>query len=219
MPDINRNIWAVDPYVYKATASGLEVYDLASESLISFTFFGGGINSVWANDSYVYVATTSSGIYRSSVSGTLAFSTYKSYPDITNDYIIYLHGSGDYLCATTISGVDRYKFSTAGREFVEVVEPYKCFQTSTGDYYYVVNSIGSTALNAVYNSGGGYEYNSSQELMTGFTHINDLFITEGTSIYDNDNTLFLATTSGALLIEERRGNESDSRVRIYRLES
>lgn len=140
MITINRNIWSVDPYVYKATASGLEVYDLASESLVSFTAVSGGINSVWANSQYVYVATTNSGIFRSTVSsGVPNFSVYKSFPNITSDSVNYIHGNGDYLCAATISGVDRYTISTSAHSYVNRTYVNKCFQTTGGDYYYYTN--------------------------------------------------------------------------------
>lgn len=219
MTAINRNIWSLDPYVYKATASGLEVYDLASESLLTFTFFAGGINSVWANSQHIYVATTNSGIYRSTASGTPSFSVYKEVPNITHNTVNYLHGAGDYLCATTESGVDRYTLSSASRETTTVSGPYKCFQTSVGDYYYVVNTTDpSTLLYAVYSGGGGHEY-TSQDILEGFPTINDLYVTVGTSIYDSANVIFLATVSGAVVLEERRGNEANLRKRIYLIET
>ncbi len=143
IPEERRNIWTVDPNVYKATSIGLGVYDLASEALINFVTFSGGVNAVWANDQYVYVATSASGVYRctvSTVTGTLTvFSAYKSYPDITNDNVSYVHGNGNYLCATTISGVDRYRFSDSQRVSEAASLPAKCYQTTNGDYYYVVN--------------------------------------------------------------------------------
>lgn len=137
-----RNIWTLDPFVFKPTTSGLSVFGLVSEALVNFIPLAGGINSVWADEQYVYLGTSVSGIYRcptSTVSGATTLTPYKTYPDITSNEVNYIHGKGDYLCATTASGVDRYKVSTDDREYVEVAGPGKCFQTSNGDYYYVVN--------------------------------------------------------------------------------
>lgn len=143
---IKRNIWTLDPYVYKATASGVNVYDLASESLINYVpITPSGVNSVWSNEQYVYIATTESGIYRCSVStisgASATFYEYKNYPNITSNTVNYLHGNGNYLCATTISGVDRYKFSDGSRTFDVIEHTFKCYQTSIGDYYYIVNPL------------------------------------------------------------------------------
>jgi hypothetical protein len=75
----------------------------------------------------------------STVTGTIILEPFKSFPDITNNYVNYIHGNGDYLCVATISGVDRYKFSTNEREYTFIEQPNKCFQTTVGDYYYYVN--------------------------------------------------------------------------------
>ncbi len=139
-----RNIWFKDPYLYKATASGVNIYNASSQALIKRTSFSSGINSVWADDDYFYMATSISGIYRcqvSSISGTSTFERYKSYPDITANDVNYLHGCGDYLCTATVSGVDRYTLSTNDRISVIKSNVSKCFQTSNGDHYYIVNSF------------------------------------------------------------------------------
>jgi len=139
-----RNICTVDPYVFKASVTGVKIYDLASESLVSCATFSGGVNSVWANDDYLYAATSFSGVCRatiSTVTGTITFSEYKSYPNITANDVNYIHGSGDYLCISTVSGVDRIKISNGTREYQTSSRSSKCFQTSKGDYYYVVNQF------------------------------------------------------------------------------
>ena len=223
MPSIKRNIWTVDPYVYQATSSGLNVHDLSSEALINFISFAGGVNSVWANDQYVYIATTVSGIYRSTVTtitGTsAAFNPYKTYPDITDNEVNYLHGNGDFLCASTVSGVDRYRISDGYRVSESGTDAQKCYQTSVGDYYYAVNLTDSTELHAVYSGGGGYTYTSGPENIIVSTSIADIYVTEGTSRYDAANVIFLATSSGAYVIEEKRGNEDNCEKRIYLLDT
>lgn len=138
---INRNIWTVEPYVYKATLSGVDVYDLSSNSLISSSTIAGGANYVWANDQYVYAATSGIGLCRSQNSLPLSFSTYKTYPEITSDIVNCVHGNGDYLCVTTVSGVDRYNIPTGDRLYINSNNVCKCFQNSNGDYYYVTNDF------------------------------------------------------------------------------
>jgi len=208
-----RNIWTLDSYTYKAVSSGISVYDLASENLINFLSFPTGVEAVWVNDQYIYIASTVSGVYMSpvsSISGTMTSSLYKNYPDLTSSGTTYIHGNGDYLCVTTNAGVDKYKISSGRREFTLVSGTGKCYQTTTGDYYYVVHNIlsESSDLHAIYNSGGRYIYS---DLST----INDLHITEGTSIYDNANVIFLATSSGVVVFEEKRGDEANCRKRFY----
>jgi len=45
--------------------------------------------------------------------------------------------------------------------------------------------------------------------------IRDLYITEGTSSYNNNNTIFLATDRGAHVIEERQGDEENANLKRY----
>ena len=215
----HRNIWTVDPYVYKASSTGLKVFDLASEALVNSITVSGGVNSVWANSSYVYIATTNSGVYycttaAAAVSGT-TFTPYKTYPNITNNEVNYLHGKGNYLCVSTASGVDRYRLSDGDRAYESAASPEKCFQTSNGDYYYYINSS-PAELHAVY-SGSGYVYEASEGNVVGEVIFNDIYVTENTSTYGG-NVLFLATSSGGYVVEEKRGDESNCRKRIYYLD-
>jgi len=45
--------------------------------------------------------------------------------------------------------------------------------------------------------------------------LRDIFITEGTSSYNNDNTIFLATDQGAYVIAERQGDEENADQKRY----
>jgi hypothetical protein len=138
----HRNIWTQKPYVYRSGMDGLYIYDLASQDLLNFTAVTGGVSSVWADDNYFYFGTTISGVFRgdvATVSGSPSFSQYKSYPDILSDSVNYLHGKGDFLCIATESGVDRYKISSAERYSEVAEDPFKCFQTTDGSFYYILN--------------------------------------------------------------------------------
>lgn len=136
------NVWTVDPYIYRASTSGLAVHNLVSEALIVFMPFDGGVKSVWANEQTVYAGTTYSGVYTCStatISGNPSLVPYKVYPDILDNQVQYLHGNGDYLCIATLSGVDRYNTDTVTREVTEITGVTKCFQVPDGTYYYVSN--------------------------------------------------------------------------------
>lgn len=75
------------------------------------------------------------------------------------------------------------------------------------------------ALNAVYDntvnwsdSSVGCFYDILEEKI-----INDIFITEGTSTYSSsDNVIFIATSDGLIVLEERRGDENNSRVKYIK---
>ena len=197
----------------------MDIFDYDTGGFINRIPMPMGVESVWAEGDYIYFAATYSGVFISTVSG-LSTSPYKQYPDITSNEVRYLHGAGDYLCVTTVSGVDRYKISTAGREYTTLNNAHKCFQVDTGDYYYITNPVsGTSGLHAVYESGGGHTYLAQQDAVIDDVSINDIYVTEGTSEYSYGNVVFLATTSGAYVIEERRGDEDNCRKKIYYIES
>jgi hypothetical protein len=204
------NVWTSANYIYRATESGVEVYNSDASALIDYVALG-SVTSVWANDNYIYIGTSNSGIYRATVSGTAT--PYYYFPNITSNNVTYLHGGGEFLCATTVSGVDQYNVVSGTRIYTIVSNPGKCFQTSVGPFYYTT----AGGLNAVYEIGANWsvpDYFYNDELVYATT-INDIFITEGTSSHNNENTIFLATNVGAHVIEEYRGNESNSNIKRY----
>lgn len=222
-----RNIWTKGFYIYKATSSGIGVYDLATEALVSTAHWNGGINSVWANNTYLFMGTMNSGILWlpiSTISGspnvTNQLLIYKSCPDITDNNVNYLHGVGDYLCITTVAGVDHINMVTDDRIYTTISGAQKCHQTKSGRFYYCFDD----SLNTVYDNtqnwiSPGYSYDVGGNIIPDNVIINDIFITEGTSIYQStDNVIFLATTSGAIVIEERKGDEVNSRFKYYFIE-
>ena len=133
-----RNICIHNNYVYKPLRNSIDVYEVTTSNLVGHTNIGFELSSIWVNDDFVYIGTTSSGILRAplTVSGSLVFSSYKAYPNITSNYVTYIHGNGDYICSATTSGVDRYKVSDNSREYFELADVEKCYQTTAGDYYY-----------------------------------------------------------------------------------
>ena len=117
-------------------------YDDVSIKLLRPTNLG--TTSVWANTDHLYIGTTSSGVYRTAVSGVLNtvvdLNQYAHEPYLTSDEVIYVHGNNKYLGITTVSGVDQYNLTTNSgiRSYKENL--YKCYQTSSGTLYYVENN-------------------------------------------------------------------------------
>jgi hypothetical protein len=205
-----QNLWATNNYVYHTTSSGIDVYNSDASLLLDHIEIL-NVTSVWSNDTYVYIGTSVSGIYRATISGVAV--QYYYLPNITSNNVIYLHGSGEFLCATTESGVDHYNVVSGTRIYTSVSGSGKCFQSSTGPFYYTTVA----GLNAVYSVDLNWsipDYTYSDELLY-VSSINDIHVTEGTSSYNNENTIFLATDAGCHIIEERRGNEANSTIKRY----
>lgn len=99
------------------------------------------ISSVASTDDYLYAGTTISGVYIALASGTLSnpLVQYKYDSVITANEVVYLHAAGDFLCVTTVSGVDRYNVVSGTRIYTTTENAAKCFQTSTGEFYYITS--------------------------------------------------------------------------------
>ena len=64
----------------------------------------------------------------------------------------------------------------------------------------------------------GYSYDIVNTIDQNMYYLNDIYVTENTSEYNNDNVIFLATNYGAVIIEERKGDENNSRIKKYYLQ-
>ncbi len=214
------NVWTNDPFIYKSTISGVNVYDLGGDllSILGFIDYE-NTSGVWADDNYVYIATSVSGIYRcdvSTVTGTVTLTPYKQYPEITSNYVYYIHGGGDYLCATTASGVDHYDLTTGSGISTTISGISKCFQTERGEFYYSYNpSDADKELHVVYDNTNNWTREALGYVYVVENNINDIHVTETTSRYNNGNVLFLATSSGVVVIEEKPGDEENNNYKYY----
>jgi len=153
------NLYYNDEYAFNASTSGIEIYDVDAESVVKYVSYhtthsgadSDTVTSVWATPTKAYLGTTNSGIYTlglgyiTSVSGVVDLASYlvpfKSYPDITDNHVRYIHGSGDYMCVTTISGVDHFNFGSSDaydRSYTMAGFVTKCHQTSRGRFYYLI---------------------------------------------------------------------------------
>lgn len=83
--------------------------------------------------------------------------------------------------------------------------------------------IENLGFNVVYNNTSnwdestvGYKYETSGDFLPLSFVPYDIDISENKSLYNpNDNVIFLATDIGVLIIEERQGNELNSRIKYY----
>ena len=214
------NVWTNDPFIYKSTISGVNVYDLGGDPLSILGFIDyENTSGVWADDNYVYIATSVSGIYRcdvSTVTGTVTLTPYKQYPEITSNCVYYIHGYGDYLCVTTESGVDHYDLTTGSGIFTSLSGVCKCFQTERGEFYYTYNPIeADKELHVIYDNTSNWNMGTVGYSYVIENYINDIYVAETTSRYNNGNVLFLATSSGVVVIEEKPGDEENSNYKYY----
>ncbi len=204
------NIWIKAGFIFKSTSSGVNVYDYPTKTLNGFVISNS--NSVWANSDYLFIGTTYSGVLKtplSSISGSLYndLSVYKAYPDINNDCVNYVHGNGNYLCVATISGAHIFDLTTNSGIFSDSsIAPSKCYQLADRTSYYIYDD----KLKTVYNDDSTYIYTAGDDIIPTVSGINDIFVV--------NDTIFLATTSCAVVIEENKGNEANSRFKYYYIE-
>jgi len=217
---ILNQIWTDDTYVYAAIDFGLDIIDIITESKVAYIEYPGGFNSVWSSSEKLYLATDFDGVKYVNITCISGCSTsgtpydlsdcvydFKSEPNLTSNNVRYLHGNGSYLACCTTCGVDIFKFEPQGyRSYTTVTGAYKCFTTSTGKFYYTVLSGTVWSLNRVNSSLVDWSvpdevfYANGNRLPQ--ATINDIFVTEETAFNGVDNTLFVATSSGAYVLDE-----------------
>ena len=204
------NIWSIDSFIFKATNSGVDVYNKL-ETLLGVVVYS-EVSSVWANNNYLYISTTNSGVLRSSISSISGavyddLSVYKSYPNITDNHVNYLHGGGNYLCVATASGVDVIDMVTSSGVYTSSsIIADKCHQLADRTSYYIYEN----KLKTVYSDDSTYLYQSGDGIIPTVSGINDLYVVDSIN-----NLILLATTNGAVAIEENKGSELLSRFKYY----
>ena len=162
------------------------------------------------------MSTQISGVYRAPLSSIEISSDiyeFLSAPNLTSNVTLALHGAGNYLCITTNSGVDHINLVSEERGYKYINDLSKCFQTSNGGFYYIQED----KLCCVYSTVSGIinpDYIYENELLF-VTSINDIYVTENTSTHSGGNVIFLATDNGVHIIEEKRGDEINSRIKRY----
>jgi hypothetical protein len=218
-------IWSDISYVYAATAEGLDIYDIVTESKDAYITYNGGFSTVWGNDDRVFVGTSTSGVKyfdKTCVSGlgnvTSCLSNLRDltyYHKLTSDNIKYIHGNDDKVLCVTTAGVDVVKLDPQSyRSYTTTVSGHKGFMTSTGKFYYIASGT-QEAIHRVDSSLTDWttpdkSYWTGSGIFEAGISINDIFITENTADDNLANTIFAATSSGVYVIDE-----SDDSNKIY----
>jgi len=203
------NVWAQGDYVFKSSVYGVEVYSFPSKNLLGVVqHTPGNAGPVWANNDYLYIATSDAGVLKSPMSSISSaiyndLSTYKIYPDINNN-VNYIHGAGNYLNVATVSGAYIFDLTTGSGLYTDLdMVAYKCYQLADRTAYYIYDD----KLETVYNDDSTYLYTSGDGILPTISGVNDVFVV--------NDTIFLATTSCAVVIEQNKGNEVNSRFKYY----
>jgi len=202
-------------YVYTATSSGSDIIDIESERNYAYIHYSDGFTSIWGNNTTVFFGTAASGIKyfsKSNLTGDLNtpidltdyLRDFKSYPNITSNNIRHLHGRDDKLMCCTMAGVDFFKLDPQGyRSSTTVSGADKCFVTPGRNVYYTTYSGGEYRINKLNHALIDWsEPHEVYNIQAGLK-INDLFVTENTSVGGTKNTLFIATTSGIYVVDEK----------------
>lgn len=211
-------VWTDADYAYAVSSNGMVVYDVTTGSEYAYVTYSGGFNTVWVNDDKVFVGTTDSGvkyINKTCISGSVGspydlftclndFSDLTYYHSLTSDNIRYIHGSGDVLCVVTDSGVDVVKIDPQSyRSYTSLSGAKKCFMTSSGRFYYMTLDVLYVMYTCLYDwTEANKEYTVGSGIFESGIELNDIFVTEQTSSDSTSNTIFMATTSGAYVIDE-----------------
>jgi len=205
--EVFYQVWT-DDYVYAATSLGLKIYDIDTENQYAYVTYSGGFNTVWANDDKVFVGTTDDGvkyINKTCISGADLYTCLVdfNYP-LTADNVEYIHGYDDKVLCITESGVDVIKMHPQSyRSYTSLSGTKKGFMTSTGRFYYMTLDVLYVMYICLYDwTEANKEYTVGSGIFESGIELNDLFVTEQTSSDGVSNTIFMATTSGAYVIDE-----------------
>jgi hypothetical protein len=207
-------VWRDVDYAYAATTSGLSIFDLSTTNKVASIFNESGFTTIWGNDSTIYLGTSDAGLKyldKSVISpGGLEeyLLDYDYYYNASSSNIKYLHGSGDMLAVVTDisidvirNGANSFKSTTSGTNFL------KCFLTSKKELYYTEQSEDSAGVGKIncalcdWDAPDVY-YGAGTSFLPEGHVANDIFVTESTAGDGIANTLFVASSYGAYVIDE-----------------
>lgn len=201
-----NQIWTDDTYVYAATTSGLEFVELTTEQRAHFVD-DLAYTTVWANDTHLFAGTSTAGIKVINLDDVPNTSYTITAPYLSSSNINYLHGNSERLLVATNVGIDSIHLSSGYIITATISNVTKCFITNNNEFYYIV---GSSSVNRANNRTSNWTspdvvYTVGTSFLSAATEIKDIFVTTGTSLSNNDNTLFIATDVGAYVLDEDSG--------------
>jgi ligand-binding sensor domain-containing protein len=206
-------IWTDAQYVYAATTSGLNIIDIETEQRVSFATNPNGYTTVWSSASKVYVGSNRGikVLNKSEIGPAEIVSKLHDYqraPTLTSDSVRYIHGNENKLICCTVEGVNVVKIDSNYVYGTSVSGAQKCFITQGYNYcYYTVSGTSDWQLHRVDNPLGNWQgstavYSTSSGFLANATCLNDIYVTEHTSVSGSYNTLFIATDFGVYVYDE-----------------
>lgn len=213
-PGVLHQVWRDNNYAYAVTTSGLEMFDITTSNKVAYIYSEDGFTTIWGNNNFIYFGTSNEGIKyldKTTISGgDLAnnLQYYDHYYNTGSDNIKYLHGYENTVVAVTDEGIDilnmdgqGFKSTTSGTNFT------KCFMTSKNEVYYIIQEAETNGIGKINSTKCDWQtpdifYESGASFLPAELNINDIFVTENTSSEGNKNTLFVATSEGAYVVDE-----------------
>ena len=215
-----RQVWLDLAYAYAVTSSGLNIFDIETNNKVAYVYVEDGYTTIWGSDTTIYLGTESEGI-KYIVKSTIlvdavspidleAFvNTYDFYYNASSVNIKYLHGNLDTLAVVTPVGIDIINNGPNGyKSSVSNTHITKCFLTENREVYYIEQDEEYyDRVLIVFTCLVDWEVPDVSYVADGTTlasgiSINDIFVTTNTSISGNNNSIFIATSSGAYVIDE-----------------
>lgn len=207
-------VWRDENYAYAVTSSGLDIFDINTANKVAYITNRGGFTTIWGNTETIYLGTSDDGLKcldKVTISGgdlSVNLEDYKYYYNVTSTDVRYLHGYNNMLAVITGSGIDvlnnsiqGFKSTTSGTNYT------KCFMTSKNELYYIIQGTMADGLCKINSILCDWEtpdtfYETGVSFLPANQGVNDIFITESTSSNGVDNTVFVATTNGAFVLDE-----------------
>jgi len=213
-----RQLWYDEDYLYVTTVSGLTIHDIDTGIKLSYITYEKGFTAIWGSDTTLYLGTVYSGIqYINKEDITFEVNIFKDvscnlkkydyYYNTSHPTIRFLDGYRDELVIVTESGIDIVNNTNNGfKSHYSDSTITKCYITSKRETYYTSRSTIDNLYNTKYSlcdwTIPDKIYSCDGTFFPAETKINDVYITERTSISGIANTLFVATNSGVYVIDE-----------------
>lgn len=208
-------LWMDEDYIYYITPSGLNVMETSYGAKVAYINYDGGFSSIWGNNQKIYLGTFDSGIkYLSKLliigneaaptSLDLCLVDYSYLYNASSPNIRYLHGNATSLVVVTDVGIDVINDGpNSFKSYFYSEDVNKAYITENNNVYYTTSS----GLFRKNSSLSDWElpdvsYIAGNSFIPANVVLNDFYITINTSVSGNNNTLFVATTSGVYVFDE-----------------
>ena len=216
-----RQIYSEENKVFSVTSIGMDLFDMDSNK-VSYIINRNGFNTVCGSQDFIYLGTPYNGIKyleKTTLSGNIEepvdlegnLIDYDYSNNVSSNEIKYIHCNyyNNILSVVTSKGIDvlnnncgnKFKSTTVNSNIM------KCFLTSKNELYYFTHGADIDGIFKMRSVLCDWEvpqvsYLVGHSFLPTNTRINDIFITENTSINGNNNTLFVATNDGAYVVDE-----------------